>query len=258
MASRAPLVGIFASVQGEGRHVGVPMTFLRVATCPLRCGYCDTKESHAAPPLARIALAREAVLEPNPVRAPRAAELALAVGRASPLSPAVEALSITGGEPLVFPEFVREVSAAVRSEGMRVHLETAAADPGALERCIGGIDHLSADYKLPSALKDRADLGEQNARCVGLAASRGISVDVKIVLMPGLPASEFEQALERLRPWRRHLLLVVQPWTPQPSGTERGELRVPFGEAEHLAGLAARAGFEVRILPQVHPLLGAP
>ncbi len=36
---------IFDSVQGEGTHVGVPATFIRLAGCDLRCEWCDTKDS---------------------------------------------------------------------------------------------------------------------------------------------------------------------------------------------------------------------
>jgi 7-carboxy-7-deazaguanine synthase len=34
---------IFYSLQGEGKTVGIPTTFIRLTGCPLRCGYCDTE-----------------------------------------------------------------------------------------------------------------------------------------------------------------------------------------------------------------------
>ena len=34
---------IFYSIQGEGRLVGTPSAFIRIAGCSLRCRYCDTK-----------------------------------------------------------------------------------------------------------------------------------------------------------------------------------------------------------------------
>ena len=34
---------IFYSLQGEGKFVGLPTTFIRLTGCPLRCGYCDTE-----------------------------------------------------------------------------------------------------------------------------------------------------------------------------------------------------------------------
>ncbi|SEK97854.1 7-carboxy-7-deazaguanine synthase QueE [Nitrosovibrio tenuis] len=34
---------IFFSLQGETSRVGLPTVFVRLAGCPLRCGYCDTE-----------------------------------------------------------------------------------------------------------------------------------------------------------------------------------------------------------------------
>ena len=38
---------IFYSVQGEGRHTGMPAVFLRLAGCTMGCDFCDTKYAFA-------------------------------------------------------------------------------------------------------------------------------------------------------------------------------------------------------------------
>ncbi len=37
---------IFHSIQGEGVHIGVPTTFIRMTGCNLRCSWCDTKYAY--------------------------------------------------------------------------------------------------------------------------------------------------------------------------------------------------------------------
>ena len=59
-------------------------------------------------------------------------------------------VSVTGGEPLVWPGFVKELRRYVGPR--RVHLETAGAHPQALEEVIDSVDHVSLDLKLPADL----------------------------------------------------------------------------------------------------------
>lgn len=260
---KAPLIEIFHSVQGEGRFVGMPMTFLRVATCPLRCLYCDTPNSYEAPPRFPVRLGARDLHEGNPVAADRAGELvrqvtaACEVGRSSPR------VSITGGEPLVFPEFVRELGRIVRGHGVRVHLETAAIDPDALQKCIEQVDHLSADYKLPETLGAPArghaapppgGYGALHRGCCEIALRRGASVDVKIVLTDRVGDASLEQALADLEPVREKILLVLQPVTPFGAVTRT----LPRAELERFTATALRARFDVRVLPQVHKALQVP
>lgn len=256
--ARAPLVEVFHSVQGEGRFVGVPMAFLRVATCPLRCRYCDTPNSYEAPASAPICFGVRTQQEPNPVRASRAAELVRQVATAALPGQQQLRVSVTGGEPLAFPDFVHQLGRAVREQGFRLHLETAAHDPDALAACVNQVDHLSADYKLPETLGAPVDKGlllgpgddhgARHVRCCEIALRRGATVDVKIVLTANATDVSFERALEQLRELRSKVLLVLQPATP--FGDCKGPL--PAQDLERFVATAVRAGFDLRVVPQVH------
>lgn len=261
---KAPLIEIFHSVQGEGRFVGVPMTFVRVATCPLRCLYCDTPGSYEAPARVPVRTGVRDALEPNPIAADRAAELVRQVVAASEPGARQSRVSVTGGEPLVFPEWVREFGRQVRGKGMRVHLETAAVHPDALQQCVDQVDHLSADYKLPETLgaPAKADfalapgqgLGALHRRCCEIAIQRGASVDVKIVLTDKTGDAAVERALADLAPVREKILLVLQPVTPF-GAVQKTVARLDL--MRYLA-MAQRAQFDVRVLPQTHKQLQVP
>lgn len=261
---KAPLIEIFHSVQGEGRFVGVPMAFVRLATCPLRCLYCDTPNSYEAPPRLPVRTGVRDLHEPNPVAADRAAELVRQVVVASEPGARQSRVSVTGGEPLVFPEWVREFGRQVRGKGMRVHLETAAVHPDALQQCVDQIDHLSADYKLPETLgaPAKADFalapgqgfGALHRRCCEIALQRGASVDVKIVLTDKTGDAAVERAFADLAPVREKILMVLQPVTPF-GAVAKSVARLDL--MRYLA-MAQRAGFDARVLPQVHKSLQVP
>lgn len=253
---QAPLVEVFASIQGEGRFVGRPMAFLRVAVCPLRCTYCDTPDSYTATTRFPVTIGDQQLIETNPVPATRAAELALEATRHSPFGDTpTEMVAVTGGEPLLYPGFVRGVGEVLHDAGAQLLLETAALDAEALSSCLDVVDHLSADYKLPETLSPKdEDPGIQSVRCVELAVARGISTDVKIVLTPGVTDSSLRFALERLRSLRHQITLILQPVTPFGQETE------PLSRDRLLAicRMAHDAGFAPLVIPQIHKLLDLP
>ena len=55
----APVLEVFASIQGEGAYVGEPQVFVRLFGCPFRCRWCDTPDAFGG----GTEMTREAVLE---------------------------------------------------------------------------------------------------------------------------------------------------------------------------------------------------
>lgn len=94
---------LFYSLQGEGRLAGVPSVFVRLAGCPLRCHWCDTK--YAWNPDAGQTLASSQILEQ--------------ISRHS-----TRYVVLTGGEPLVH-ESVVELIGDIHKAGYHLTVETA-------------------------------------------------------------------------------------------------------------------------------------
>ena len=94
---------IFYSLQGEGFLAGVPSVFVRLAGCPLRCRWCDTK--YAWDETAGAEQSIGAIVE---------------AVRQWPC----KFIVITGGEPMInpdLPDLVRELKAS----GKHITIETA-------------------------------------------------------------------------------------------------------------------------------------
>lgn len=94
---------LFYSLQGEGSLAGVPSIFIRLAGCPLRCTWCDTK--YAWDPAKGQEMTCEQVIEAiddYPTRY----------------------VVLTGGEPMTH-EGVKELAAVIRAKGYHLTIETA-------------------------------------------------------------------------------------------------------------------------------------
>ena len=92
----APLMEVFASLQGEGKYVGQPQVFLRLLGCPLRCGWCDTPGSWKVRDGAQVRVRTAAGPQAFDAWATPLEALGL-VGLVEPGEP--RPISITGGEP---------------------------------------------------------------------------------------------------------------------------------------------------------------
>jgi len=259
-ATRAPVLEVFASLQGEGRFAGEPQVFVRLWGCPLRCRWCDTPGSWLLPeePRARVALPGAVRREPGWASAREIAGWIAAVEPGAPRT-----VSVTGGEPLLWPGLLRDLRPEVGER--RVHLETAGAHPAALEDVLDAVDHVSLDLKLPSDLDapqpipgalepvPRDAREWRGVRRRVLALVHGRDACGKLILAGGREASEFEPILDDVAELAPELPLFIQPVTPM-----NGDSAPAREEILALVELALARELQVRVVPQLHRVLGIP
>jgi organic radical activating enzyme len=237
---------IFASVQGEGMHVGRRHLFVRFAGCPMRCRYCDTPESLVPVDHCRLTRADGATeRHANPLSVDLLDAL---VSERARSEARLHALALTGGEPLSQTDFLVAWLPARRVQ-VPVLLETAATMPAQLRRVLPWVDIVSADIKLPSATGEREHWAQHQA-CLRLAAGR--DVYVKMVVDEDTDPGEVETGARLVAEIDADIPVFLQPAT----GPADDEVRIGAATLGRLYERAARAGVEVRVVPQIHKMLG--
>jgi organic radical activating enzyme len=262
-ATAAPVLEVFASIQGEGLYVGEPQVLLRLAGCPFRCRWCDTPASWEVPLAHGPRRARVAGPAGARREAPWVSPFVAVTWVAEVEGAAPRTLSVTGGEPLLWPEFVRGLKPLIGNR--RLHLETAGGHPRALESVLNAVDHVSLDLKLPAdldapvALQSAAEPLPADARDwaeaqrAALELVRGRDACAKLIVAGGHAPGEFERILDDVARLAPELALFLQPVSPV-----RG---VPAPSADLLFALVEAArerALAVRVVPQIHRALGLP
>lgn len=101
-----PIMEQFYTLQGEGKYAGHAAYFIRVAGCDVGCVWCDVKESWEVEPSQWLTvnnIVQQALQHP------------------------CRLVVITGGEPAMYD--LTELTALLKNNGFRVHIETSGAYP---------------------------------------------------------------------------------------------------------------------------------
>jgi organic radical activating enzyme len=240
---------IFVSFQGEGPHAGRRHLFVRLGGCPLRCRYCDTPESLVATAECRILGPDGARRIANPL-APSALEAE--VRGLAALAPPLHAIAVTGGEPLLQADFL-VAWLETREAAAPVLLETAGILPARLRRVLPWVRWVSLDFKCPSNTGEAPRWDEHEA-CVRETLAAGRELYVKMPVDDETCPDEVAHGAGLLASLAPEVPLLLTPLT-EPTGTR---LTASHATLDRLHALASRLHGDVRVLPQLHKVLGIP
>lgn len=232
MSNTARVIEVFPSIQGEGIHAGRRHLFVRFWNCNMACHYCDT--DYRGP---YREVTQEALL----------GEVETLLHQQGPF----HAVSLTGGEPLLWASFLKSWLPKLKSLGARTYLETNGTLEPAFKEISDWIDIVAMDLKPPSATADRSVWTEHEV-FLRSAKATGRELFVKVVVTADTQEEELRQSfglVARVDPRIPVVLQPVTPWGP-----------VRQAPSEEQITRWTRAGEEtlsdVRVLPQMHRILG--
>lgn len=236
---------IFASFQGEGLFVGQRHLFVRLSGCNLRCAYCDTPDS----------LERETTYAVYPPRGGRQEGLNPVDERGLtdlidgflPLAGVLDAVALTGGEPLLQSSFLRSWLRQAKLP-VPVLLETNGTLPAAMTEVLDFVDIVSMDVKLPSNTGEPPFWSEHTQFAQIARAKR---LYVKILVDAKTDAGDLAAAIAAIAAVSAEIPTFLQPITD-----DAGKVAIDYESLAAWHSLARQSLRDVRMLPQIHRLLG--
>lgn len=220
---KAKIKEIFASIQGEGLLVGVQQIFIRFCKCNLACRYCDTDFSSNYQEYTPDELLK--YLENN-----------------FDLN-TINSVSLTGGEPLLWVEFLKEFLPKL---SLPVYLETNGTVADGLEQVLPEIDYISADIKLPSCSGIKDSFIKHKA-FFEVASKSDAVLFAKIVFDKNIIDDEIEQACVMAEKYGFEIILQ-----PMMVGDN---MSVDSGFIEGVFEKFLKRYNRTRVIPQVHKFL---
>lgn len=243
----APVQEIFSSIQGEGVHIGKRQAFVRFAHCHLKCAYCDTPMTSST---------GQCHVETSPgsgqmelMDNPMTPDALLAVLENLLTQGRHHSVSLTGGEPLLYHTFLREVLPAVQRR-CKTYLETSGTQPEFLQHVLPWTDIIAMDIKLPSTTGEASRFAEHQVFYEVARSRPETELFIKLIFGEETPREELEAVKSIVTD--RSTPIILQPVT------SLADKRVYVSPAKMIAVQEALLDTftDVRVIPQSHKMLG--
>jgi 7-carboxy-7-deazaguanine synthase len=233
------LFELFTSLEGEGILYGTKTLFVRLAGCPFKCFYCDTKDSLPMDSgqeytIEEVCKLIEKNLQKNTYK-----------------------VNFTGGDPLVQSEAVSEMAKFVKTKQISTYLESSCYDSKRFSQVLPHFDYIKIEFKTPESEfvdpEHYSKLLENELQCLELAVNSKKTTYIKVVINSKTQLEPFKKLLERI--FANISKSKIAGFIIQPSyGIAEPSLKqlLSFYDTVH------PYYNEVRIIPQLHKFIGAP
>ncbi len=233
------LYEIFTSIEGEGILYGTKTLFVRLAGCPFKCFYCDTKD--ALP----MNSGQEYTIEEAKTNIEKN------------IQQNTYKVNFTGGDPLAQAEAVAELAKFVQDKKTLTYLESSCYDSSKFEKVLPYMDIVKIEFKTEdSGFVDSphySKLLENELDCLKKAQIAHKTAYIKIVISSKTNIDSFKKLLSQIFGIASKSDLagfIIQPTygISEPSL----EQLLKFYDAVYIYY------DQVRIVPQLHKFIGAP
>lgn len=247
MNSTLAIKEIFSSIQGEGMLSGCRQIFVRLTDCNLECTYCDTNHTRSGVCHVETYPGSSTLLDRDQQFTIQQLSNVVADWKRQ-LPHTHHSISLTGGEPLLYSDILVEWLPELRKL-FPVHLETNGTMPQALATIVDLLDFISMDMKLPSTSGCTENLWELHHLFLNVAQRTNVSV--KVVVGDETSENEIAMVCDSISDINSNVPLFLQPVT-----LVDGTVAISRSHLFHLQELASLRLPYVRVVPQMHKLLG--
>ena len=233
------LFEIFTSVEGEGILYGTKTLFVRLAGCPFKCFYCDTKDSLPLDSGNEYSLEEackliEKKLEKNTYK-----------------------VNFTGGDPLIQHDAVAELAKYIQTKKIPTYLESSCFDSDRFNHVLPFIDIIKIEFKTKDSdfvdSKHYERLIDNAMKCLKSSITSKKTTYVKIVVSSKTKLEDFKDLVDKI--FNNISKQDINGFIIQPT----------YGIAEpsldlllNLYDIVYPHYIDVKVVPQLHKFIGAP